>query len=147
MDGEATLTRREAVRLLAALGWSLGAGSPAWLAGCAPDSAAGGAFFLPVMDEPDAMIALGRAWLRSQATPPTQDQLLTELGRSPGLASDAAALRDWIAARHAHDWLAGRLLEVNGFQLSATEVQLYALAARLAEEGVLGSAVPPSPAT
>lgn len=140
MDGDARWTRREAVRLLAALGWTLGAGSPGWLAGCAPDTAAGGAFFLPVMDEPDAMIALGRAWLRSQAAQPTQEQLLSALGWSPALASDAPALRDWIAARHARDWIDGRVLEVNGFRLSATEVQLYALAALLAEQGVLGTA-------
>ncbi len=103
--------------------------------GCAPDVSLVDACVARVR-EVDAARIVGDAYLRTLGPePPSAETLAAEMAGEEGAewrrlaAAGGSGLGEAILARHAADLEQGRLLEVWGWQLSATELRLAALVA------------------
>jgi hypothetical protein len=75
---------------------------------------------------------IGRTWLAEQSPSPGISELLSGICGDEHCADfgdDPEAAPRLIAARHRSDFERGNLVSVRGWQLTATEVHLYALVA------------------
>lgn len=121
------MTRRDALRLLVALGlWPLGCSDstpPASVPLSASDR------IVALRPDREAAALIGRTWLKQQSTAPSTAELLHELAPNDSLEADA--LREALESAHRGDLLAERYESVLDWQLSRTEVRLYALLARV----------------
>lgn len=117
------LTRREALRCLAALG-----AIP--VVGCIGETDP--ASLVALRRDRRSAELLGRAWLAGQRPEPSAQELVARIcGESgcAGFADDGERMRRLIRARHRSDFEQGRLVSVDGWLMSQTEVALYALVA------------------
>ncbi|MEZ4463561.1 MAG: hypothetical protein R3F60_12535 [bacterium] len=109
-------SRREALRLVVALGVVACSSPPAPLA-------------LPPRAHADAARRIGRAWLDQSGVMADARALADSLGA--GAPAEPAAFEAWVRARHQADLAAGRTARVDGWLLSLTEARLYGLYALL----------------
>jgi hypothetical protein len=120
------LTRREALRVLAAVGlWPLACGD------AQPEAAAPPEVAKLVALRPDAGAAarVGREWLAAQTAAPSTAELVQQILPDPSLSG--GALREALERAHRSDLEAQRYEAVAGWSLSRTEARLYALLARV----------------
>lgn len=104
------------------------------LAGCGPDAELGGRL-AGFYGDPEAAAAVGRVWLA--ASPEEADRALLIERMADGSLDewerlarrDPEALRAAVRARHRTDFAEDRVVRLNGWILSETEVRLCALAA------------------
>ena len=121
------ITRRHALRLLAAFGLlPLGCDDPAPRA---PGPSSPGDRLVALRPDRQAAAVIGRTWLDAQPDAPSTAELLREL--APDESLEPNALREAWQRAHRKDLLAERYESISGWQLSRSEVHLYALLARL----------------
>jgi hypothetical protein len=127
------LTRRAALRLLAAAGLAPLAAGAGGLAGCRDARRPGGPDPAQLITHPADMARVGELWLEAQNAAPDVAALVDALSARGDRDEDA--LRRRLADRQREDWIEGRVEEVRGFRFARTELELYALAALLGRAG------------
>lgn len=129
---DATITRRRALAYAAVL-----AALPLdGLVACGVDAETPGPLLAGMRRDLRSAEAIGRVWLAAQTPAPGSPALLRGIcgdERCEEFAGDPERARRVIAARHRKDFETGNLVSVRGWQLSATEVQLYGLLALQAQ--------------
>jgi hypothetical protein len=128
MTSPADISRRDMLRVLALLGlWPLGCNDQAPALPSPPMNADR---FVALRLDREAAALIGRTWLEGQTTPPDATTLLKTI--LPDTSFEGDALRKAIGRAHREDLLSERYESVAGWQLSRTEVHLYALLAQVA---------------
>ena len=77
----------------------------------------------------EAAALIGRTWLEGQSVPPDTAKLLR--GLVPDNSIEGNALREALERAHREDLFSERYESIAGWQLSRTEMHLYALLARV----------------